>query len=46
MHDWKINLDSGLAVAPDEGCAASYPVKNDNGKLLLSLVPNDGCSNS
>ena len=46
MHDWKINLDSGTAVAPDEGCAASYPVKNDNGKLMLSLVPNEGCPNS
>jgi len=40
MHDWKINLDTGEAVAPDEGCAASYPVKNENGKLMLSLVAN------
>jgi nitrite reductase (NADH) small subunit len=40
LHDWKINLDTGMAVAPDEGCAASYPVKNENGKILLSLVPN------
>ena len=46
MHDWKINLDSGIAVAPDEGCAASYPVKSENGKLMLSLVPNEGCPNS
>src|SRR5690349_10115286 len=20
LHDWKVHLDSGLAVAPDEGC--------------------------
>jgi nitrite reductase (NADH) small subunit len=26
LHDWKINLDTGLAVAPDVGCAARYPV--------------------
>lgn len=38
MHDWKINLESGEAVAPDEGCAASYPVKNENGKIMLSLT--------
>lgn len=46
LHDWKINLDSGNAVAPDEGCAASFPVKNDNGKILLSLVANEGCPNA
>ncbi len=27
LHDWKIHLDSGLAVAPDEGCAARFPVR-------------------
>ncbi len=37
LHDWKINLATGLAVAPDEGCAASFPVKNENGELFLSL---------
>ena len=46
LHDWKINLDSGEAVAPDEGCAASFPVKNENGKVMLSLVANQGCPNS
>ena len=25
LHDWKIHLDSGEAVAPDEGCAATFP---------------------
>lgn len=43
LHDWKINLDSGTAVAPDEGCAASYPVKVENGVIMLSLTPNEGC---
>lgn len=45
LHDWKIHLDSGEAVAPDEGCAASYPVKVEDGKILLSLTPNTGCPN-
>lgn len=46
LHDWKINLDSGLAVAPDEGCAASFPVRIVNGVVELLLIPNDGCHNS
>lgn len=46
LHDWKINLDSGLAVAPDEGCAASFPVKVEGGTVFLSLVPNEGCPGS
>jgi len=45
LHDWKIMLDSGNAVAPDEGCAASYPVKIDAETIFLSLTPNDGCPN-
>ena len=45
LHDWKINLDSGLAVAPDEGCAASFPVRIVNGVVELSLTPNSGCPN-
>lgn len=43
LHDWKIHLDTGNAVAPDEGCAASYPVKLDGDLILLSLTPAAGC---
>jgi nitrite reductase (NADH) small subunit len=45
LHDWKINLDTGLAVAPDEGCAARYPVRLEGDALFLSLVPEEGCPN-
>ncbi len=45
LHDWKINLDSGIAVAPDEGCAASFPVRVVDGMVELSLTPNSGCPN-
>lgn len=41
LHDWKIHLDSGLAVAPDEGCAARYPVRVDNGRVFLSILPDE-----
>ena len=39
MHNWNIELDSGEAVAPDEGCAASYPIKVEAGKIFLSTTP-------
>lgn len=45
LHDWKIHLDSGLAVAPDEGCAARFPVTVEDGRILLSLTPDEGCPN-
>ena len=40
LHDWKIHLDTGLAVAPDEGCTASYPVKIDQGVIYISIAAN------
>ena len=45
LHDWKIHLDSGEAVAPDEGCAARFPVKVEAGVIHLSLTPDEGCPN-
>ncbi len=45
LHDWKVQLDSGLAVAPDEGCAATYPVQVTNGAVLVCLSAADGCPN-
>ncbi|MDP2835253.1 MAG: nitrite reductase small subunit NirD [Pseudomonadota bacterium] len=46
LHDWKINLDTGLAVAPDVGCAARYPVRVVEGVVSLSLTPEEGCPNA
>jgi nitrite reductase (NADH) small subunit len=45
LHDWKISLDTGLAVAPDEGCAARFPIKLESGKVYLSLTADEGCPN-
>lgn len=39
LHDWKIKLDTGIAVAPDEGCAASFPIRMDGDKIHLKLTP-------
>lgn len=43
LHDWKIQLDTGLAAAPDEGCAARFPVRVQDGTVYLALTPLDGC---
>ena len=45
LHNWNIQLDSGEAVAPDEGCAASFPVRVEGATIYLSLIPNSGCPN-
>lgn len=36
LHNWNIHLDTGLAAAPDEGCAARYPVRVVQGRIYLS----------
>ncbi|MCW9024950.1 MAG: nitrite reductase small subunit NirD [Gammaproteobacteria bacterium] len=37
LHNWNISLDTGIAVAPDEGCAARYPIKIEENTIYLSL---------
>jgi len=37
LHNWVLELETGEAIAPDEGCAASYPVKIEDGKVYLAL---------
>jgi len=37
LHNWNIELTNGEAVAPDEGCAASYPVRLEGGRIFLSI---------
>ena len=38
MHNWNIELDSGCAVAPDQGCAREFPVKVEDGRVWLDLA--------
>jgi nitrite reductase (NADH) small subunit len=35
LHNWTIGLDDGRACAPDEGCAATYPVRVEAGAVLV-----------
>lgn len=37
LHNWKIDLASGQALGPDEGCTNTYSAKVENGKVFLSL---------
>ena len=46
LHNWNIEMDCGKAVAPDEGCAATFPVRLEDGTVFLSLVRNNDCEQS
>jgi nitrite reductase (NADH) small subunit len=37
LHNMVIELETGAAVAPDEGVATKVPVKIENGRILLQL---------
>ena len=37
LHNWNIALETGCAIAPDEGSTKTYPVKIEGGFVLLSL---------
>lgn len=37
LHNWRIDLESGEAVAPDQGCTRTYPVRVEDGVIYLSL---------
>lgn len=37
LHNWKIDLASGNALGPDEGCANTFPVKIENGQVFIEL---------
>ena len=37
LHNWKIDLASGEALGPDEGCANVFPAKVEGGKVFLGL---------
>ena len=43
LHNWCIELHNGEAIAPDEGCAPSYPVKIEGNNVFLSLQQSNEC---
>lgn len=41
LHNWCIDLHSGQAKAPDEGCAPSFAVRIEDGRVLVAGEPGD-----
>jgi len=39
LHAWVISLETGNATGLDHGCTPNFPVKVENGRVLLSLSP-------
>ncbi len=37
LHGWKLRLDSGEVVAPDEGCSRRYPTRVESGVVFLQI---------
>ncbi len=37
LHNWKIDLATGEALGPDEGCTHAYSCKVEEGKVYLKL---------
>lgn len=37
LHNWKIDLASGQALDPDEGCTNVFATKVENGRVYLAL---------
>lgn len=37
MHNWKIDLETGVAKAPDEGCTGHYEVKMKDQVIFIEI---------
>ncbi len=37
LHNWRIDLASGEALDPDEGCTHTYATKVEDGRVYLSI---------
>lgn len=37
LHGWVISLETGHALAPDEGCTRRFAVHVENGRILLGV---------
>jgi len=42
LHSWVIDLESGQALAPDNGCTPTFPAKVIDGAVWLNLGPRRG----
>lgn len=44
LHNWRIDLASGEARAPDEGCTRTYPIKVEQGRIYLGLLEQEAAA--
>jgi nitrite reductase (NADH) small subunit len=42
LHNWNVQLEDGCAVAPDQGCAKTYPIKIEGGAIYLRIDTDHG----
>ena len=40
LHNWKIDLTSGQALGPDEGCTNTFPVRVENNRIYIKISTN------
>lgn len=41
LHNWKIDLASGRALEPDDGCTNTFAVKLEGGRVYLAFTADD-----
>jgi len=44
LHNWKIDLASGEALGPDEGCTTVFSTRVENGKVFLALKADEAAA--
>jgi len=37
LHNWKVDLESGEAQAPDQGCSRGFPVKLEGDQIFIAI---------
>ncbi|HFC52872.1 MAG TPA: nitrite reductase small subunit NirD [Gammaproteobacteria bacterium] len=37
LHNWEIDLETGAALPPDEGCTNTYATRIENGVVMIEL---------
>ena len=38
LHNWVMDLSTGTAVGPDQGCTATFPVRVEDGQVMISFA--------
>lgn len=46
LHNWVIDLESGEALAPDQGCAGAVPLRTVDGRIELALTFKRECAHA